>query len=140
MHRRSGWTLVELVAALVVLATWTAVALPRLRALADRVAVRQGAHEVRTALALARQRAVTLARPVAVLVDSGAGALAVTDAQGVLSTHAVASSQGVRLTATRDSVAFGPLGLGWGASNVSVIVARGGAAETVTVSRAGRIR
>jgi hypothetical protein len=41
---------------------------------------------------------------------------------------------------TRDSIAFYPSGLGYGAANTRLIVSRGAAAETVTVSRAGRVR
>jgi prepilin-type N-terminal cleavage/methylation domain-containing protein len=140
MRPRHGFTLLELLVVLAVTAVLMGVALPRVVAISDAVAVRHAADQVRTVLALARQRAVAFAAPVAVLVDSAAAQLAVGDAQGPLSTHAVGAAYGVTLTATRDSVAFGPLGLGWGAANTSVVVTRGAAAETVTVSRAGRIR
>ena len=47
---------------------------------------------------------------------------------------------GVRLTVTRDSIAYAANGMGYGAANTRVILSRGAAAETVTVSRLGRVR
>ncbi len=140
MRTPKGVTLIELLVVLVVASVMAALALPRVRAIADRSAVRHAADEVRTVLALARQRAVSLAQPVAVLVDSVSDAITIGDAQGSMSAHAVGAAFGVTLRATRDSVAFSPIGLGWGATNTSVVVTRGWVAETVTVSRAGRIK
>lgn len=133
-------TMLELLVVLAVTAVTLAVALPRTWAIAQRASARHAADQVRTVLALARHRAVVLARPVTIYVDSLGTALSIGDEQGLMSTHAVGAPFGVRLSASRDSVAFSPLGLGWGASNVSIIVSRGSVAETVTVSRAGRIR
>jgi hypothetical protein len=47
---------------------------------------------------------------------------------------------GVRLAASRDSLAYAADGLGWGAANARLVVRRGMSAETVTVSRLGRVR
>jgi hypothetical protein len=47
---------------------------------------------------------------------------------------------GVRVTASRDSMAYDARGLGYGAANLSVVVHRGRVAETVYVSRLGRVR
>jgi hypothetical protein len=47
---------------------------------------------------------------------------------------------GVRLASSRDSLAFDPRGLGFGAANASIRLTRGAAAETVVVARLGRIR
>ena len=140
MRLRRGITVLELLVVLGLAAILLATALPRVQAIADRASVTQGAEQVRTVLALARSRAVLLGTPVAVYVDSVAVGLVIGDAQGIHSRHAVGAASGATLTASRDSVAFSPLGLGWGATNVSLVVARGSAAETVTVSRMGRIK
>jgi hypothetical protein len=47
---------------------------------------------------------------------------------------------GVRLSASRDSMAYDARGLGLGAANLSLVIRRGAAAETVFVSRLGRVR
>jgi hypothetical protein len=47
---------------------------------------------------------------------------------------------GVTVEATRDSLAYGPDGLGVGAANLRLILRRGGAADTLSVSRLGRVR
>jgi hypothetical protein len=52
----------------------------------------------------------------------------------------VAHAHGVRLVATRDSLVYDAHGVGWGAANLSVIVRKRAVAETVFVSRLGRIR
>jgi hypothetical protein len=46
----------------------------------------------------------------------------------------------VRLAATRDSMAYLPLGLGYGAANLRAVLTRGRASDTVFVSRLGRVR
>jgi hypothetical protein len=46
----------------------------------------------------------------------------------------------VELRATRDSLAYDPYGMGRGASNLSIVIRKGAAVETVFVSRLGRIR
>ena len=53
-----GYTLVELLAALVIVALVTAVTLPRFGDLLDRIAVERAASEMTTAFAVARNRAV----------------------------------------------------------------------------------
>ena len=47
---------------------------------------------------------------------------------------------GVRLSATRDSIAFGPHGLGWGAATTTITLERGTARTALAVSRLGRVR
>lgn len=140
MRRRTGITLLELLVVLTMLGLLLSEALPRVWAIANASATRHAAEQVRTVLSLARERAVILSRPVAVFIDTAAASLAIGDIEGVISRHDVRQESGVRVDATRDSIAFSPLGLGWGASNVSVILTRGQSAETVTVSRMGRIR
>jgi hypothetical protein len=46
----------------------------------------------------------------------------------------------VALEATRDSLAYGPDGLGVGAANLRLVLRRGAAADTLSVSRLGRVR
>ena len=57
-----------------------------------------------------------------------------------ISHRRLGSSHGVSLSSSRDSMAYAPNGLGHGASNLTVVLRRGSAAETLFVSRLGRVR
>ena len=50
------------------------------------------------------------------------------------------SEYGVQLRTTRDSIAFGPTGIGWGAATATITITRGRASTALAVSRLGRIR
>ena len=50
------------------------------------------------------------------------------------------ASHGVLLQVSNPIVVFGPNGMAWGASNTTIIVRRGSQAETITVSRVGRVK
>ena len=50
------------------------------------------------------------------------------------------SSHGVLLQVSNPVVTFGPNGIGWGASNTRIVLSRGSQAETITVSRVGRVK
>jgi hypothetical protein len=58
----------------------------------------------------------------------------------MLHSRAIGFAHGVRLGGTRDSLTYDPRGLGRGAANLSIVVRRGTIAETVFVSRLGRVR
>jgi Tfp pilus assembly protein FimT len=135
---RPGATLVELVLATVVLALLAAAGDVALRRLADAAAVRAATSEVAGAFIFARDRAAAEARPTAVQLDARSAAVTIVVAGDTIRHTPLAA--GVRLAATRDSAAFAATGLGLGAANLSVVLARGAAAETVVVSRLGRVR
>jgi hypothetical protein len=46
----------------------------------------------------------------------------------------------VSMVATRDSMAYLPSGLGYGAANMSVFLERGDRLDTISISRLGRVR
>ena len=52
----------------------------------------------------------------------------------------LAIGYGVRISASRDSMAFDARGLGMGAANLSLVARRGRAVDTLFLSRLGRIR
>ena len=59
---------------------------------------------------------------------------------GPIASEPVGFTHGVSLSSTRDSITFDVRGLGWGAANLTLSVRRGAAAETLTVSRLGRVK
>jgi hypothetical protein len=58
----------------------------------------------------------------------------------VLLRRDLAGAYGVRISASRDSMAFDARGLGLGAADLSLVARRGRAADTLFLSRLGRIR
>ena len=114
-------------------------ALPRGQLMLDQIAVHAAASDVSATLHSARALAIAGRAAVAVTVDA-AGILSVRRGSDTLFSRNIASAHGVYLQRTRDSLTYGPSGLGRGAANLSIIVRRRAAVETVFVSRLGRIR
>jgi len=137
---RRGHSLLEVLVVVTIAAVLLAIVVPRASAVLDRVTVRGAASDVATVLGTARSLALAGRAPVAIDVDSVSGTLRVRRGVEMLFSRNVGHAHGVRVRTTRDSIAFGPLGLGRGAANVSILVSRGSAVETVFVSRLGRVR
>lgn len=137
---RAGHTLLEVTLALALLAILLVVAIPAVRRLVDGAAVRSAAGELATLFAVARDLAVAGATPVAVRLDEAQGAATVLAGTDTLRRSTLAAAYGITLTATRESTAFAPSGLGTGAANLSAVLRRGATAETLFVSRLGRVR
>ncbi len=137
---RVGVTLPELLIALTVAAILASIALSGAARVADSLAVRGAAHELRAGLREARHLAVLRAARAAVRVDTAPPVVTVVVASETSSVRSIGARYGVRVSATRDSVAYAGNGLGWGAANARFVVQRRAAAETITVSRLGRVR
>ena len=135
-----GFTLLELLIVVAVTGILLGIAVPRARLGLDRAVVRSAATDVRATLGLARTLALAGHAVIVVDVDAGSGVLRIRRGREVLARRAVGEAHGVEVRATRDSLSYDPYGMGRGAANLSVILRRGLAAETVFVSRLGRIR
>ena len=140
MSTRAGFSLLELIVVITIVALVLALALPRLWRVMDRVAARGAATEIAVVFGEARERAITGRRPVAVMLDTLAARVLVSASGTRLLVRDLGAAYGVRLSASRDSMAYDPRGLGFGAANLTVVVRRGQAAESVSVSRLGRVR
>src|SRR5688500_20196773 len=134
-----GCSLLELLIVLMITGVVMAIAVPRARAGLDRAVGRSAATDVRATLGLARTLALAGHSVVVVEVDSGEGMLRIRRGSDVLLRRAVEYAHGVELQATRDSLAYDPYGMGRGVSNLSVLIRKGTAVETVFVPRHGRI-
>ncbi|HEX2778754.1 MAG TPA: GspH/FimT family protein [Gemmatimonadaceae bacterium] len=137
---RCAATLAETVVVLALIGLLTTLVLPPLKRGYDRIQVRGAAREVMTSFFLARAAAIAQGRLVAVRVDERGARVAVVAAGDTLMLRDVGATQGVALGTTRDSMTYFPDGLGRGGANLSVILTRGSAAETVLVSREGRVK
>jgi len=137
---RGGQTLVELVAVAAIIGVLTAMAAPNVRVARDQAVVRDAATELVATLDAARSAALRHGTLAVAAFDTARAELRVIADGDTLLVHQVGTELGVTLRASRDSVVYGPSGRGYGAANTTLIVARGGVADTVTVSRLGRVR
>lgn len=137
---RTGFTLVEMLSVVALLLIIVMMAVPRYSALRDRLAVDGAASGVMRALVDARASAMRLGARSAVAIDTQAAVMVVHLRSDTISRMHLNDLFGVSLQSSRDSIAYAATGLGYGASNAQIIVARGTAAETVSVSRTGRVR
>lgn len=137
---RYGATLLELLTVVSLIAVLSAIAVPSIAQARDRSAVHGAATALVATLSDARHLAQRWHRRTAVAFDTAGGRAVVHAGADTLATLALQALFHVSLGVTRDSIAFYPTGLGFGAANTRLIVSRGAAAETVTVSRAGRVR
>lgn len=137
---RRGTTLPELVLGLVIAGILGAIAVNRGAVIRDRLRVRSAATEAVSTFALARRWSMSHAARTAVTIDTASATLAVSSYADTITRRQLGATHGVTLTASRDSMAYAPNGLGYGASNLTVVLQRGVAAETIFVSRLGRVR
>lgn len=139
---RRGFTLLELVVVLAIVAVLTTFAVWRLVPLVDWIAADGAARDVTSALAVTRTAAVlhgTRAR-----LRIAADSLRI-DREGPAGWEPYArwagpASAGVTLTVSNPEVVFSPLGIAWGLSNTRIVLSRGSQIETITTSRLGRVR
>lgn len=138
--RRSGITLIDQLLAISLLGIVVAITVHGVGALRDRLAVRTAARAVRAALGLAREQAIAGGARTAVRFSAVDGTVTVHVGNDSLHRARLTTTHGVSLETTRDSMAYLPSGLGVGAANVRIVLRRGLHADTVTVSRLGRVR
>lgn len=137
---RQGMTVIETIVVLSLVALVIAMVVPTLSRLRDGIAVRNATAEAVSAFAIARRSAILRSAIAALGVDQPPGFITVTVAGETLVQRNLEESYGVTLSSTRDSTAYSPLGHGVGAANLSLVIARGSVAETIFVSREGRVR
>jgi Tfp pilus assembly protein FimT len=137
---RWGYSLVELILVCTLIGL---VSLAGARGLAhhlDRLAVQNAVAEAATAMARARDEALARHAIVSVRIDTGEATLTLRSRGDRLGRYALGHAHGVSLSTSRDSLAFDVRGLGYGAANLTLVARRGAAADTLVVSRLGRVR
>jgi prepilin-type N-terminal cleavage/methylation domain-containing protein len=139
IRARTGFTLPELLVVLLLLSIVLGLAFVRLAAAADRAAVRAAVSDAAAVFLRARSAAIYRRAPVAVHIDTVA-ALLLTRSDTLLLQRRDLRALGVHISASRDSMAYDGHGLGVGAANLSLVVRRGQAADTLFLSRLGRVR
>jgi prepilin-type N-terminal cleavage/methylation domain-containing protein len=137
---RRGATLLELVLVLVIIGTLTAIAEPRIRGLADSLAVQRAALEIVSAHRRARISAILQSHIVELTISAAELSMRPRGATAATWRAPGPAAEGVTLTGPSHVIAFSPVGISIGLSNASFPLSRGAASRTVVVSRLGRVR
>ncbi|HEX6060347.1 MAG TPA: GspH/FimT family pseudopilin [Gemmatimonadaceae bacterium] len=132
--------MVELAIVLVVLGVILGLAMPDLRSAGDAASVRSAVTSTVATLVAARHTAIARGAMSTVRVDTARGRILVLAAAETVLVRDLRDAHGVRLGATRLELRYTPNGLGYGASNTRLTIGRGRFADTVIVSRLGRVR
>ena len=139
-RRATGYTLVEMLIVVTIVTLALGLALPLMTRGLDRLATRAAANDVMSAFFVARAGAVAAARPTRVLLDSSGRVSVVTHRGDTMMTRPVARLHRVSLAFNRREMTYTPVGLGYAGANLTIILRRGRAVDTVVVSREGRVR
>jgi prepilin-type N-terminal cleavage/methylation domain-containing protein len=137
---QKGLTAIEMIVVLAVIAVIMGITMPTVARLHDGIAVRNATAEALSAFATARHSAIVRGAAVGVGVDRPPGFVTVAVNGEMLLQRDLERTYGIALSSTRDSTAYSPLGHGFGAANLSLVISRGRVAETLFVSREGRVR
>ena len=137
-----GFTLLELMVVACIAAVLMAFGLPRAARLMDWLATEHTVRDVTTALAVGRHGAVLHATRARVTFDDDTLRVDRFESQGWVPWWRTPgpASRGVTMEVSNPVVVFGPTGMGWGASNTKIVLRRGSQAETITMSRVGRVK
>ncbi|HYW30330.1 MAG TPA: GspH/FimT family protein [Gemmatimonas sp.] len=137
---RRGSVLIEQVTLLALLGIFAAITIRSGARLIDSVHVHGAARAVADLIALAREEAYATGARTAVRFDVPARRVVVHAGTDTIGRYDLGQHDDVQLDSSRDSIAYAPSGLGYGAANTRVILSKGASAETLTVSRLGRVK
>ena len=137
---RRAVTIVELAIVLCVFSILSAIAIPRVAGLLDRIHVNGAAQEIESLFSAARHLAIARSAPATVEIDTARRLIRISVGGDTVRVRDLAGTHDVRLSASRVKMSYSPTGFGYGAANLSVVVRRKSAVDTVFVSRLGRVR
>ena len=132
--------IIELTIALVIAAILSAIALPRAAGFVDAMEVRGAVTEIDALFSIARHVAIARAVQATLDIDPPRGVVSVRVGADTVRKREIELAHGVSLQSTRASITYSQTGIGYGAGNLSLIVARNLAVDTIFVSRLGRVR
>jgi Tfp pilus assembly protein PilE len=131
---------VEISVTLCIIGVLTAIAMPQAVRLLDRIHVRGAAMDVESMFSSGRHIAIARSTQSSVDIDTTTRTMYLSVGADTLRRRHIGTEHGVQLSATRVHMSYAPTGIGYGAANLSVVVRRSSAVDTVFVSRLGRVR
>lgn len=137
-----GFTVLELLIVICIAGLLVTFWVPRAIRLMDWIATERAVRDVTTALAVARHGAVLQSTRARLTIHSDSLLIDRLGPQGWEPwwRRLGPASHGVTLKVSNPIVVFGPTGMGWGVSNTRIVLTRGSQAETITMSRVGRVK
>jgi len=137
-----GFTLLEMIVVTVIAALLLAFWVPRAARLMDWIETERAVRDVTTALAIGRHGAVLQATRARIIFATDTLRIDRWGTEGWEPWWRTPgpASHGVLLEVSNPVVIFGPTGMGWGVSNTKIVLRRGSQAETITLSRVGRVK
>jgi Tfp pilus assembly protein FimT len=118
----------------------TAIAMPQAAKLLDRMRVRGAAMDIEAMFSSGRHIAIARSAQSSVDIDTAARTMYLSVGADTLRKRDIGAEHGVQISATRVHMSYAPTGIGYGAANLSVVVRRSAAVDTVFVSQLGRVR
>ena len=137
---RRGATIIELALSLSVISILSAIAYPRLGRLLDGIHVRGTVTEIHSLFTAARHHAITRSERITLQMDTARSSVLVLAGTDTIRSREFGESHGVSLASNRSSFTYSPIGIGYGAGNMTIIVRRNDRVDSVFVSRLGRVR
>lgn len=137
-----GFTLVELLLAVALLALVTGIAIPRLQRPLDRLAVERAAYDLAAAHFRARTTAIARNSVTLLMVSPDSIRMRIMAGRDTVARWARegGATYGVQVTGSSRWLRFHPAGIGFGLANGSWTLSRGATQRRVIVSRLGRLR
>ena len=137
---RRAFTIIELTVTFGILSILSAIAIPWMGGILDRVKVRSAAVEIESLFSAARHIAIARGTQASVEIDPVAQSINISVGSDTVRKREIGVAHDVQISATRARMSYSATGMGYGAANLSVVVRRNASVDTVFVSRLGRVR
>jgi prepilin-type N-terminal cleavage/methylation domain-containing protein len=137
---RHAFTIIELAVTVCILSILSAITIPWAGSVLDKARVRSAAVEIESLFSAARHIAIARAAQATVDLDPATSSISVSVGSDTVRKREIGRAHDVQFSATRARMSYSPTGMGYGGANLSVVVRRNLAVDTVFVSRLGRVR
>lgn len=136
-----GFTLIEMIVVLVIVAIVATITAPRIAAIADAAAVRDESIRLIAAVDATRGAAVRLDDVASLTITATSYRATVVDGTDTITAwmQTGPATTGVSISGTGTALVFGPAGLAMGVSNRTMTLSRGSAQRKVVLSKLGRL-